>query len=109
MRPRKYYKIVRIHQNPYIASRRGEKGITTLFDMLTKKEAYNKMLDIYNDKFSDERPYVSTWSQAVRQSRHVIDGASRTYSDGARGIYWDSRVYVMQKMTPEEIDNALPF
>lgn len=109
MRPKKYYKIVRIHENPYIASRRGEEIRTTLFDMLTKKEAYEKMLDIYNDKFGDERPYVHTWSQAVRQSRHPIDGANKTYSDGTRSVYWDGRIYVMEVMTREEIEDALPF
>lgn len=109
MRPRKYYKIVRIHENPYIASCRGEKGITILFDMLTKKEAYEKMIDIYNDKFSEDRPYVSTWSQAVRQSRHPIDGANKTYSDGTRSIYYDSRVYIMEVMSRKEIEDALPF
>lgn len=109
MRPKNYYKIVRVHTNPYIASCRGEKIRTTLFDMLTKKDAYEKMLDIYNDKFSDDRPYADTWYKAVCQSRRFIDGANRTYSDGTRTIYWDSRIYVMEKMTNEEIEDVLLF
>jgi hypothetical protein len=99
MRTRKYYKIVMVHQNPYIASRRGERRVTTLFNMLTKEAAYKTMLDIYNDKFSDERPAADSWYQAVCQSRHFIDGANKTYSDGTRSIYYDSRVYIMEAMT----------
>lgn len=104
MRLRNYYKIVKIYQNPYIASRIGDKPIANLFVMLTKEQAYERMLDIYNDKFSDERPYASTWSQAVRQSWKSIDGANKTYSNGTRSIYWDSRIYYMQLMTAEEIN-----
>lgn len=109
MKTEKYYKIVRIHENPYIAARRGENIETFLYVMLTKKKAYDKLLEIYNELFSDERPYAFTWSQAVSNSRKFIDGAEKTFCDGTRQVRCDSRIYSIEEMTKDEIDDVLPF
>lgn len=93
------YSIKLTYQNPYIGSRNG--GNKTLESGLTLKEAYQKLLDLYNDKYSDERPYAPNWGLAVIQSRPYAFGAVPTFSDGTRSFDWDSRVYSIEEENEE--------
>lgn len=73
----------------------------TIADQLELKEAYKKLLDMYND---DNRNYPSApnWGIAVRQDR----GAQATFTDGTRRYEYDSRVYEIVEL-PEKIADLL--
>lgn len=74
-----------------------------------KKDAYARLLGIYNELFCDERPYASTCSQAVLHSKRFIDGAEKTFCDGTRFVRLNSRIYGIEELTKQEIKDALPF
>lgn len=94
------YRIKLVFQNSYIASRNG--GNRTLESGLTLKEAYKKLLDLYNEQYSDERPYANNWGLAVIQSRPYVFGASPTFKDGTRSFDVDSRSYIIELEENEE-------
>lgn len=88
------YSIKLKFDNPYIGSRNG--GDKTLCENLTLKSAYAKLLDLYNDKYGNERPYARNWGIAVIQSKPFADGAVPTFKDGTRAFSWDSRIYSIE-------------
>lgn len=90
----KTYSIKLKFQNPYIGSRNG--GDRTIDDNLSLKQAYKQLLDLYNEKYSNERPYAFNWGIAVMQSRKTIFGATKTFQDGTRSFDWDSRSYSIE-------------
>lgn len=63
---------------------------------LSLKEAQSKLLDLYNEKYENERPFASNWGLAVIQSKPFADGAVSTFQDGTRSFDWDSRNYSIQ-------------
>lgn len=90
--------------NSWIAQRdttfNGECEIT-IADQLELKEAYKKLLDMYNYDNSNY-PSAPNWGIAVRQNR----GAQATCSDGTRRYDYDSRVYEIVEL-PEKITDLL--
>lgn len=100
------YKIT-ANTNAYIANRdaafNGRTEIT-LDSGLTIKEAKKVLLDLYNQKYSFERPYAQNWGLAVIQSRKSAFGASPTFRDGTRSFDFDGRTY---KIEEEIIMNTL--
>ncbi len=90
-------------QNPYIGSRHG--GNATLYTGLPLKEAYKKLLELYNDKYECERPYASNWGLAVIQSKPFAFGAVPTFRDKTRSFDWDSRSYSIEIEDENNEDN----
>lgn len=66
---------------------------------LTLKEAYKKLLDMFNSDYEDEGIYAKNWGIAVRISKYR---ASRTYSDGTRRYEYDSRYYSIEEQEEQE-------
>lgn len=83
------------YQNVYIAQRFD--GDNILSSGLTLKEAYKKLLDLYNEKYEGERPFAPNWNIAVCQSKKHVFGALPTYKDGTRAFEWDSRTYIIEE------------
>lgn len=73
----------------------------TIADQLDLKDAYKKLLDMYNDDNSNY-PSAPNWGVAVRQDR----GAQATCPDGTRSYEYDSRVYEIVEL-PEKIADLL--
>ncbi len=98
------YKII-AKTNSYIANRdvmfNGNCYVTLEKD-LTLPEAKKHLLEMYNEKFEDTRPYAENWGLAVIQSRNYVHGACRTFSDGTRSFSWDSRTFSIEKEIEEE-------
>ena len=95
------YKIV-ARTNAYIAQRDSMFNGNTevvLENNLSLSQARKSLLDMYNDRFSDERPYASNWGMAVIQSAKHIDGATATNSDGTRSFEYDGRVFSIEEET----------
>lgn len=92
------YKII-ARTNGYIASRDPEfngKTETVLESGMSLEEARGKLLELYNQKFGNERPYACNWGMAVIQSKPYCDGAAKTFHDGTRTFDWDSRTYTIE-------------
>ena len=64
---------------------------------LSLKEAQEKLLDMYNRDYADERGYCSNWGLAVIQSRKHCFGATATFNDGTRCYDYDSRTYTIEE------------
>ena len=95
------YKIV-ARTNAYIAQRDSMFNGNTevvLENNLSLSQARKSLLDMYNDRFSDERPYASNWGMAVIQSAKHTDGATATNSDGTRSFEYDGRVFSIEEET----------
>lgn len=95
------YKIV-ARTNAYIAQRDSMFNGNTevvLENNLSLSQARKSLLDMYNDRFSDERPYASNWGMAVIQSARHTDGATATNSDGTRSFEYDGRVFSIEEGT----------
>lgn len=93
------YRIV-ARTNAYIAQRDSMfngKTEVVLENNLSLSQARKSLLDMYNDRFSDERPYASNWGMAVIQSAKHTDGATATNSDGTRSFEYDSRVFSIKE------------
>jgi hypothetical protein len=65
----------------------------TIADQLGLKDAYKKLLNMYNDDNSDY-PSAPNWGIAVRQGR----GAQATFLDGTRCYEYDSRYYQIEEL-----------
>lgn len=88
--------------NAYIAQRDSMfNGHTEIVieNNISLSQARKSLLDMYNDRFSDERPYASNWGMAVIQSAKHTDGANPTRSDGARSFEYDSRAFSIEEET----------
>lgn len=100
----KTYKII-ARTNGYIASRDalfgGETEIT-IEGGISLREARGKLLELYNQKFGNKRPYACNWGMAVIQSKPYCDGAAKTFHDGTRSFDWDSRTYTIELEKNEE-------
>lgn len=87
--------------NSWIAQRdlnfNGKTRITLEKD-LTLKEAYNKLLDMFNNDYEDEGWYAENWGIAVNISNRK---ASPTFSDGTRMYEYDSRYYKIEEQEEE--------
>ncbi|MEG1839209.1 MAG: hypothetical protein RR220_07965 [Bacteroidaceae bacterium] len=81
-------------QCPYIAQRNG--GNKTLYSGLSLKVAYEKLLELYNEKYDCERPTAANWGLAVIQSKTQSFGASPTLKNKTRFFDWDSRIYAIE-------------
>ena len=95
------YKIV-ARTNAYIAQRDSMFNGNTevvLENNLSLSQARKSLLDMYNDRFSDERPYASNWGMAVIQSARHTDGATATNSDSTRSFEYDSRYFSIEEET----------
>lgn len=73
----------------------------TIADQLELKDAYKKLLDMYNED-NCNYPSAPNWGIAVRQDR----GAQATFPDGTRRYEYDSRVYEIVEL-PEKIADLL--
>lgn len=92
--------------NPWIAQRDamfGGKTSVILEKNLTLKEAQNKLLDLYNRKFENERYFAKNWGIAVIQSADKVDRANPTFRDGTRSFEYDSRTFSIEVETHEYI------
>lgn len=95
----KTYRII-ARTNAYIAQRDSMFNGNTevaLENNLSLSQARKSLLDMYNDRFSDERPYANNWGMAVIQSAKHTDGASATDSDGTRSFEYDSRIFSIEE------------
>lgn len=94
----KAYKIIG-KTNGWIAQRdsmfKGQTEIV-LAENLSLSQAYQSLLDKYNELYSDERSYAPNWGMAVIQSAHK-GGASATRSDGTRSFEHDSRTFSIEE------------
>ena len=91
--------------NSYIANRDSNlNGCTEIVvaSNLSLKEAQSQLLDMYNEKYGDERPFASNWGLAVIQSKPFSFGATPTFVDGTRSFDWDSRLYSIELEEDEE-------
>ena len=91
--------------NGYIVNRDSNfKGRTEIVieSNLSLKEAQSQLLDMYNEKYGDERPFASNWGMAVIQSKPFVFGATPTFGDGTRSFDWDSRSYSIELEEDEE-------
>lgn len=77
----------------------GGKTYITLEDNLTLKEARKKLLDMYNEKYADERGYCENWELAVIQSRKYVHQANTV--GNSRWFEYDSRFYRIEEMEEE--------
>ena len=69
---------------------------------LTLKEAYKKLLDMFNSDYEDKGWYAKNWGIAVNISKQE---ASPTFSDGTRMYKCDSRCYKIEEQEePEEVE-----
>ena len=68
---------------------------------LTLKESHQKLLDMYNERFSEERPYASNWGIAVIQSARQVDGAAATSRNGTRSFDYDGRIFSIEEETEQ--------
>ena len=69
---------------------------------LTLKEAYKKLLDMFNSDYEDKGWYAKNWGIAVNISKQE---ASPTFSDGTRMYQCDSRCYKIEEQEePEEVE-----
>lgn len=87
--------------NSYIANRDAKfRGKTEIVveDRLSLKEAYSKLLSMYNEMYKDERPYAHNWGLAVIQSQSYAFGAVPTFSDGTRRFEYDGRSYSIEEI-----------
>jgi hypothetical protein len=89
------YKITLTFSNPYIGSRYG--GNRVLETGLTLNQAYNSLLDLYNQHNGDDRGYAETWEEAVEKSQRIADSAYPTREDGTRKFEWDSRIFQIEE------------
>lgn len=90
--------------NGYIANRDimfNGNCYVTLEKSLTLPEAKKHLLEMYNEKFMDERPYAENWGIAVIQSQNHVHGAYRTFRDGTRSFSWDSRTFSIEEEIEE--------
>jgi hypothetical protein len=68
---------------------------------LTLKEAYKKLLDMFNSDYEDKGWYAKNWGIAVNISKQK---ASPTCSDGTRMYEYDGRYYQIEEQEePESI------
>lgn len=65
---------------------------------LTLKEAYKKLLDMFNSDYEDEGWHAKNWGIAVNISRQK---ASPTCSDGTRMYEYDGRYYKIEEQEEE--------
>ena len=81
--------------NPYIAARNynGKTRVVVEKGFYSLDKANKALLDLYNRKYEDERPYAPNWGIAVIQSKKYISGANKTFMDGTRCFDYDSRVF----------------
>lgn len=91
----KIYKIVG-RTNSYIANRdikfNGKTEIV-IAEGLKLKEAYEKLLDMFNE---DYEVYAENWRVAVMLTRNQCFSASPTYKDGTRSYEYDGRRYSIE-------------
>jgi hypothetical protein len=73
----------------------------TIADQLNLKEAYKKLLDMYNED-NCNYPSAPNWGVAVHQNR----GACATFPDGTRRYDFDSRTYEIEEL-PYKISELL--
>lgn len=73
----------------------------TIADQLNLKEAYKKLLDMYNED-NCNYPSAPNWGVAVHQNR----GACATFTDGTRSYKCDSRTYEIVEL-PDRIADLL--
>lgn len=73
----------------------------TIADQLNLKEAYKKLLDMYNED-NCNYPSAPNWGGAVHQNR----GACATFPDGTRRYDFDSRTYEIEEL-PYKISELL--
>ena len=95
------YRIV-ARTNAYIAQRDSMfNGNTEIVieNNLSLSHARKSLLDMYNDRFSDERTYANNWGMAVIQSAKHTDGATATNSDGTRSFEYDGRIFSIEEET----------
>lgn len=76
------------------------KTYITLEDNLTLKEAREKLLGMYNEKYAEERGYCKNWGLAVIQSRKYVHRANTV--GNIRWFEYDSRFYRIEEMEEEE-------
>lgn len=92
------YKII-ARTNGYISNRdilfKGKTEVIIESGLLLK-EAQTKLLDMYNEKYSNERVYATNWGVAVIQSKPYDFGAIKTFQDGTRSFDWDSRSFSIE-------------
>lgn len=74
--------------------RDGERFGRVIESGLTLREARAELLDLFNREFGT---MYSHWGLAVNATRHKVDGACRTFSDGTRTFSYDVYTYCIEE------------
>lgn len=75
----------------------GNRCEAVLEDGLSLGDARRILLDMYNRKYEDERPYAPNWGMAVLNGRRRVCGATATFSDGTRMFSYDVYSYSIEE------------
>lgn len=94
----KTYKIM-AHTESYLAHRDpmfNGKCDVTLESGLTLKEAYKRLLELFNTMYRDEY-YAANWGMAVILTKNRSFSASPTFRDGTRSFEYDGRRFHIEE------------
>lgn len=94
----KTYKIM-AHTESYLAHRdpmfKGKCDVT-LESGMTLKEAYKRLLELFNTMYRDEY-YAANWGMAVILTKNRAFSASPTFRDGTRSFEYDGRRFHIEE------------